>query len=194
MNDDTFIFIYETLIYGFCFTSFLVYGLNLIRTNWIIENTKIFFNESIKIIRIIALLYLVYLFYYFLVDYNYALVEKRATGPYSWAYWIMVLRPVNTILLIQLFWFKKFRKRGYLNFILLLAIFLVLFFNGANLERYIIVVTSLHRDYGTPQFYKIDPFWHQLPFLVMAMFIERVFIYTLLVLTSLFISNRIKNL
>jgi Ni/Fe-hydrogenase subunit HybB-like protein len=64
---------------------------------------------------------------------------NRAFGPFAWAYWIMVS---CNLLTPQLFWFKKVRE----NF--LLVFILTLFVNvGMWFERFVIIVTSLHRDY-----------------------------------------------
>jgi molybdopterin-containing oxidoreductase family membrane subunit len=64
---------------------------------------------------------------------------NRATGPYAWAYWTMVS---CNVLVPQLFWFKKVRSS-------LLALFLIsIFVNiGMWFERFVIIVTSLHRDF-----------------------------------------------
>ena len=60
---------------------------------------------------------------------------NRATGPYWFAYWFMML---STILLPQLFWLKKYRR----NIVLSLLAAAIPFY-----ERLIILLTSFHRDY-----------------------------------------------
>ncbi len=64
---------------------------------------------------------------------------NRAFGPYWWAYWIMVSCNVG---IPQLFWFKSIRRN-------VLAMFIIsIFVNiGMWFERYVIIVTSLHRDF-----------------------------------------------
>jgi molybdopterin-containing oxidoreductase family membrane subunit len=64
---------------------------------------------------------------------------NRAFGPYAWAYWIMFLCNVITP---QLFWFKKLRKN-------LVAVWIIsIFINvGMWFERFVIIVTSLARDF-----------------------------------------------
>jgi len=64
---------------------------------------------------------------------------NRATGPYAWAYWTMVS---CNVLVPQLFWFKRVRSS-------LLALFVIsIFVNiGMWFERFVIIVTSLHRDF-----------------------------------------------
>jgi Ni/Fe-hydrogenase subunit HybB-like protein len=64
---------------------------------------------------------------------------NRATGPYAWAYWTMVS---CNVISPQLFWFKKMRTN-------LVALFIIsVFVNiGMWFERFVIIVTSLHRDF-----------------------------------------------
>jgi molybdopterin-containing oxidoreductase family membrane subunit len=64
---------------------------------------------------------------------------NRARGPFGWAYGIMV---ACNILIPQLFWFKKLRT----NLPLVFAVS-VLINVGMWFERFVIIVTSLHRDY-----------------------------------------------
>ena len=64
---------------------------------------------------------------------------NRAFGPYAWAYWIMIS---CNVIFPQLFWFKKIRRS------VLVTFFLVLLVNvGMWFERFVIIVTSLHRDF-----------------------------------------------
>ncbi|HWD18665.1 MAG TPA: NrfD/PsrC family molybdoenzyme membrane anchor subunit, partial [Verrucomicrobiae bacterium] len=64
---------------------------------------------------------------------------NRAFGPYGWLFWILVL---TNIAIPQLLWFRGVRTN-------LLALWLVaLSVNvGMWLERFVIVITSLHRDF-----------------------------------------------
>lgn len=64
---------------------------------------------------------------------------NRAFGPYWWSYWIMISCNVITP---QLFWFKKIRTNPVLLWIISIFVNIGMWF-----ERYVIVVTSLHRDY-----------------------------------------------
>ena len=64
---------------------------------------------------------------------------NRALGPFSWAYWIMV---GCNLITPQFFWFKKIRTNIALVFILSIFINIGMWF-----ERFVIIVTSLHRDY-----------------------------------------------
>lgn len=64
---------------------------------------------------------------------------NRAFGPYWWSYWIMVS---CNVISPQLFWFKKLRTNPV--FLWIVSIFVNI---GMWFERYVIVVTSLHRDF-----------------------------------------------
>jgi len=64
---------------------------------------------------------------------------NRAFGPYAWAYWTMVS---CNVLFPQLFWFKKIRTSIPLMFVLAIIVNIGMWF-----ERFVIIVTSLHRDY-----------------------------------------------
>ena len=64
---------------------------------------------------------------------------NRAFGPLWWSYWIMVSCNVITP---QLFWFKKIRTNPVSLWIISIFVNIGMWF-----ERYVIVVTSLHRDY-----------------------------------------------
>ncbi|MGC4122239.1 MAG: polysulfide reductase NrfD [Myxococcales bacterium] len=64
---------------------------------------------------------------------------NRAFGPYAWAYWTMMTCNVITP---QLFWFKKVRTSVVASFVLTIFVNIGMWF-----ERFVIIVTSLHRDY-----------------------------------------------
>jgi molybdopterin-containing oxidoreductase family membrane subunit len=65
--------------------------------------------------------------------------SNRAFGPYAWAYWIMVSCNVG---FPQLFWIKKIRRS-----VPVMMIIVILVNVGMWFERFVIVVTSLHRDF-----------------------------------------------
>jgi molybdopterin-containing oxidoreductase family membrane subunit len=69
---------------------------------------------------------------------RYAFIN-RAFGPYWWSYWIMVSCNVLTP---QLFWFKKIRRNPTIIFVMSLFVNVGMWF-----ERFVIIVTSLHRDF-----------------------------------------------
>ena len=64
---------------------------------------------------------------------------NRAFGPYWWSYWIMVS---CNVISPQLFWFKSIRTNP--TALWIISIFVNI---GMWFERYVIVVTSLHRDF-----------------------------------------------
>ncbi|MDX2178534.1 MAG: NrfD/PsrC family molybdoenzyme membrane anchor subunit [Bryobacteraceae bacterium] len=64
---------------------------------------------------------------------------NRAFGPYWWAYWSMITCNVITP---QIFWFKKCRTSVPIMFVASIFINIGMWF-----ERFVIIVTSLHRDY-----------------------------------------------
>ncbi len=79
-------------------------------------------------------------------------LTNRAFGPYAWAYWIMV---ACNVAVPQIFWFKRARRNLALMFLVSLLVNIGMWF-----ERFVIVVTSLHRDflpsswrYYVPTFY-----------------------------------------
>src|SRR5579859_810188 len=69
---------------------------------------------------------------------QYAFIN-RATGPYWWAYWSMM---TCNVISPQLFWFKKIRTNLISTFIITIIVNIGMWF-----ERFVIIVTSLHRDY-----------------------------------------------
>jgi len=67
------------------------------------------------------------------------MISNRIFGPYGYAYWALIL---FNILIPQALWSKRVRHRVGLVFLISLAVLL-----GMWLERYVIVITSLHRDF-----------------------------------------------
>ena len=64
---------------------------------------------------------------------------NRATGPYWWAYWSMM---TCNVISPQLFWSKKLRTNIVATFVLSIIVNIGMWF-----ERFVIIVTSIHRDY-----------------------------------------------
>ena len=90
---------------------------------------------------IVGVAYLTELFmaWYSGVEYEQYAFFNRATGPYWWAYWTMM---TCNVISPQLFWFKKIRTNIVATFILSIVVNIGMWF-----ERFVIIVTSLHRDY-----------------------------------------------
>jgi Ni/Fe-hydrogenase subunit HybB-like protein len=90
---------------------------------------------------IVGVAYITELFmaWYSGVPYEQYAFINRATGPYAWAYWTMM---TCNVISPQLFWFKKIRTSIVATFILSIIVNIGMWF-----ERFVIIVTSLHRDY-----------------------------------------------
>jgi molybdopterin-containing oxidoreductase family membrane subunit len=70
---------------------------------------------------------------------RFMLKNRMYYGPYAWTYWLLLL---CNFIVPQLLWSKRLRR----NIVVLFAV--VMFVNvGMWLERFVIVVTSLHRDF-----------------------------------------------
>jgi Ni/Fe-hydrogenase subunit HybB-like protein len=67
------------------------------------------------------------------------MMVNRMTGPYGAYYWTLIA--INAAM-IQLFWFRRVRDNVALLFVLSLLVNV-----GMWLERFVIIVTSLHRDF-----------------------------------------------
>jgi len=85
------------------------------------------------------------------VEYEQYAFINRATGPYWWAYWSMMTCNVITP---QLFWFKKIRINIPFAWILSIIVNIGMWF-----ERFVIIVTSLHRDYIPSSWVMFYPTW-----------------------------------
>ncbi len=72
-------------------------------------------------------------------EYEGYVFRNRVFGPYGWAYAIMFS---CNVFVPQLFWFKKLRRNPWVLFGASLLVNLGMWF-----ERYVIIVTSLHRDF-----------------------------------------------
>jgi Ni/Fe-hydrogenase subunit HybB-like protein len=73
------------------------------------------------------------------VEYEQFIFLNRAFGPYGWSYWIMV---TCNVIIPQLFWFKYFRRS--IPWMFVISIFVNI---GMWFERFVITITSLHRDF-----------------------------------------------
>lgn len=73
------------------------------------------------------------------VEYEKYAFINRATGPLWWSYAAMM---TCNVLSPQLFWFEKIRRNIVVSFIMAVVVNIGMWF-----ERFVIIVTSLHRDY-----------------------------------------------
>lgn len=78
--------------------------------------------------------------------------KNRAFGPYWWAYWTMFS---CNVFIPQLFWFRKFRRSIGVMFVVSLFVNVGMWF-----ERYVIVVSSLHRDFVPSSWGMYYPSWY----------------------------------
>lgn len=85
------------------------------------------------------------------VEYESYAFLNRFSGPYAWAYWSMMACNVITP---QFFWFKKLRRNLMISFILSIFVNIGMWF-----ERFVIIVTSLHRDYIPANWSWFHPTW-----------------------------------
>ena len=76
---------------------------------------------------------------------------NRATGAYAWAFWTMI---ICNIVLPQLLWFKKLRRS--ITFSVGVALVVCV---GMWFERFVIIVTSLHRGYLPSSWTMFSPTW-----------------------------------
>ncbi len=105
---------------------------------------------------IVGIAYITELFvsWYSGVEYESYAFLNRATGKYWWAYTIMM---TANVISPQLFWIKKLRTNLIFTFILALVIN-----TGMWFERFVIIVTSVHRDYLPSSWSMFYPTWTDL--------------------------------
>jgi molybdopterin-containing oxidoreductase family membrane subunit len=77
--------------------------------------------------------------YYSANQYEQYMIHNRMFGPYAWSYWMLIF--CNGIV-PQTLWIKSLRTNTVWLFIMSLIVSV-----GMWLERFVIIVTSLHRDF-----------------------------------------------
>jgi Ni/Fe-hydrogenase subunit HybB-like protein len=85
------------------------------------------------------------------VEYEAYAFLNRATGPYWWSYAGMM---TCNVISPQLYWFKKLRTSLTFTFVLSIVVNIGMWF-----ERFVIIVTSLHRDYIPSSWTMYHPTW-----------------------------------
>ena len=96
---------------------------------------------------------------------------NRVSGHYWWAYWALL---VCNLVTPQLMWFKRFRTSvGWLFFVAMVVNV------GMWLERFVIVITSLHRDFLPSSWGIYTPtFWDWATFIgTMGLFLTLFFLF-----------------
>ena len=83
--------------------------------------------------------------------YEQAAFLNRIQGHFSWAYWTMI---TCNVISPQFFWFKKLRTNPGVVFLISIVINIGMWF-----ERFVIIVTSIHRDYLPSSWAMYQPTW-----------------------------------
>ena len=76
---------------------------------------------------------------------------NRAFGPYAWAYWTMVS---CNVFIPQLFWFRRIRRNLAITWVISIFVNIGMWF-----ERFVIIATSLHRDFLPSSWGYFIPTW-----------------------------------
>ncbi len=82
--------------------------------------------------------------------------KYRAAGPLGWSYWIMM---TCNVLSPQIFWVRKLRRNIMVTFILSIIVNIGMWF-----ERFVIICTSLYRDYLPSSWVYYSPSWPEVGF------------------------------
>lgn len=115
-----------------------IYGLKDIMTDDHIEKMNIIILVTGSMVGF-AYLMEFFIAWYGQVEYEKAIFILRATGPYAWAYWIMI---TCNVLSPQFFWSKKLRRHVGFTFFISIVVNIGMWF-----ERFVITVTSLSTDF-----------------------------------------------
>jgi Ni/Fe-hydrogenase subunit HybB-like protein len=104
-------------------------------------------------------------------EYEKFMVGNRWTGPYGPAYWALIL--IN-IVVPQALWFKRARTNVMMLWLIAMAVNV-----GMWLERFVIVVTSLHRDFLPSSWSMYYPtFWDWSTYIgTLGLFIALLFLF-----------------
>ena len=99
------------------------------------------------------------------------MIWNRMFGPYGWTYWVLLFCNLATP---QLMWFKRFRTSVGWLFAVAMVVNV-----GMWLERFVIVVTSLHRDFLPSSWGVYSPtFWDWATFLgTLGLFLTLFFLF-----------------
>jgi len=99
------------------------------------------------------------------------MMKNRMTGPYAPVYWSLIL---CNILIPQVLWWKKARGNVALLFVVSIIVNV-----GMWLERFVIIVTSLHRDFLPSSWAMYNPtFWDFSMFIgTIGLFLSLLFLF-----------------
>jgi molybdopterin-containing oxidoreductase family membrane subunit len=107
---------------------------------------------------IVGVAYLTELFmaWYSQVPGEQAAFKWRIMGPYWWSYWAMM---TCNVISPQFFWLKKLRRNVPFTFIMSIVVNIGMWF-----ERFVIIVTSLYRDFRPAAWTYYSPTWPEIGF------------------------------
>lgn len=96
---------------------------------------------------------------------------NRALGPYASAFWLMLF---CNVVAPQIFWVRKWRRNVPMLFTIALIVNL-----GMWIERYVIVITSLHRDFLPSSWGMYHPTWNDLAVFAgtLGLFVTLIFLF-----------------
>ena len=99
------------------------------------------------------------------------MMANRALGPYGWTFWALLL---FNVLVPQALWSKRVRRNLVALFFVALSVNL-----GMWLERFVIIITSLHRDFVPSSWGMYYPtFWDWATFLgTIGLFLTLLFLF-----------------
>ena len=109
--------------------------------------------------------------WYSAATYEEFMYKNRTTGPYWFIFWLLIL---CNFLVPQILWIKKYRDNTVVLFIV------AMFINvGMWLERFVIIVTSLHRDFlpSSWAMYKPTVFDFSMFFGTIGFFLTLIFLF-----------------
>jgi Ni/Fe-hydrogenase subunit HybB-like protein len=102
--------------------------------------------------------------------YEWFMIRNRMFGPYAWSYWLLILCNIITP---QLLWSRRVRENMLVLFIVSIIINV-----GMWLERFVIIVTSLYRDFlpsswgmYAPRLWDFTMFFGTIGFFLFMMFL-----------------------
>ena len=81
-------------------------------------------------------------------------IWNRMTGPYAVAFWLLIF---FNLVQVQLLWLKRFRTNTIWLFVISIGVLI-----GMWLERFVIIITSLHRDSLPSSWGMYYPTWNDL--------------------------------
>ena len=148
-----------------------IYGLeNLVTKTHLIYMGKIMLTTGLIVVYGYAME--AFFGWYSASDYEGYMISNRIwTGPYWYMYWLLIF--CNGIS-IQFLWFKRFRESEFWLFIISLIVSV-----GMWLERFVIIVTSLHRDFlpSSWAMYAPTPFDWSMFLGTIGMFFTLIFLF-----------------